>query len=366
MSTRDDDPLPSDAELAEMSPQQLEQLGYRLDDLEVVEDHSRWPISGTRAEKRAERQIAAWFTLSVLSGIAFIVVFIVWPWRWVPPGVEGNVLYSLYTPLIGLTFGLAVLCLGVGAIAYSKKLLPHDVTIQQRHDGPSSELDRRTIAARFTEEARKSGLARRPFIRRMAGLGAGVFGLGTGVLAVGGMVRDPFDKPELYSTGWASPDGEKVYLRYAIEEIQLARPEDLSAGGIASVLPFRESWSEEEVKEAAHVADNPVMLIRFRPGTPRVFPEGREDFHYGDYVAYSKICTHMGCPASLYESQTQLLLCPCHQSQFLATEYARPVFGPAARALPQLPITVDEEGYFVARSDFVVPVGPAFWEMGEV
>jgi probable menaquinol-cytochrome c reductase iron-sulfur subunit len=43
-------------------------------------------------------------------------------------------------------------------------------------------------------------------------------------------------------------------------------------------------------------------------------------------------------------------------------QYAKPVFGPAARALPQLPITVDEEGYLIARGNFIEPVGPAFWE----
>ncbi|MDQ3886294.1 MAG: ubiquinol-cytochrome c reductase iron-sulfur subunit [Actinomycetota bacterium] len=365
MSRLSSDQLPSDDELRAMSPQQLEQLGYRLDDLEVVNNRTRWPISGTRAEKRTERQVASWFALSAVSGIAFIAIYLFWPWHFVPPGAEGEVMYSLYTPLIGTTFGLAILGLGVGAIAYSKKLLPEDETIQQRHDGPSSELDRRTTAARFTEEGRKSGIARRSLIKRTAGLGAGVFGLGTGILAIGGLVRDPFDgePPPLYVTGWASPNGEPVFLRYATEELTLARPEDLSAGAIAGVVPYRESWTEEEASEALHAADNPVMLIRFRPDTPMVFRKGQEDFHYGDYVAYSKICTHMGCPASLFESQTLKLVCPCHQSQFLANEYARPVFGPATRALPQLPITVNDEGYFIARSDFIEPVGPAFWEL---
>ncbi|MDT7667768.1 MAG: ubiquinol-cytochrome c reductase iron-sulfur subunit, partial [Pseudonocardiales bacterium] len=77
---------------------------------------------------------------------------------------------------------------------------------------------------------------------------------------------------------------------------------------------------------------------------------------------YSKVCTHLGCPTSLYESQTNRILCPCHQSQFLATEYAKPIFGPATRALPQLPITVDNEGYFIATADFDEAVGPGFWE----
>lgn len=371
MSSPEGQRLPSEAELAEMTPQQLEQLGYRLDDLEITDDTAKWPIGGTRAEKRAERQVAGWFALSALSGLAFIVIFIAWPWEYEVPGSEGYLLYSLYTPLIGVTFGLATLGLGVGAIAYAKKFLPVEVAVQQRHDGPSPELDRRTTAARFTETARTSGIARRSLIKRTAGLGAGILGLGTGVLAVGGLLRNPWaqgDDSPMWTTGWAAHGHETVYLRHDVgdpHEVVLVRPEDMAAGSIMTVFPFRESEREDEeaLAEALHHADSPAMLIRLRPGTPVIKRKGQEDFNYGDFYAYSKICTHQGCPTSLYESQTERLLCPCHQSQFLANEYARPAFGPATRALPQLPITVNDEGYFVARHDFIEPVGPAFWEL---
>jgi ubiquinol-cytochrome c reductase iron-sulfur subunit len=105
------------------------------------------------------------------------------------------------------------------------------------------------------------------------------------------------------------------------------------------------------------------MLFRLRPAqmaayTPR---QGQANFGYGDYVAFSKICTHAGCPVSLYEAETSRILCPCHQSQFLITDGATPVFGPAVRPLPQLPITLDSEGFFVARSDYIEAVGPTYW-----
>jgi ubiquinol-cytochrome c reductase iron-sulfur subunit len=106
------------------------------------------------------------------------------------------------------------------------------------------------------------------------------------------------------------------------------------------------------------------MLIRLHPeqAAQVVQRKGQVGFNYGDFYAYSKICTHLGCPASLYESQTARLLCPCHQSQFDMLHYAKPVFGPATRALPQLRISVNDEGYFYAKGDFIEPVGPAFWE----
>jgi ubiquinol-cytochrome c reductase iron-sulfur subunit len=138
----------------------------------------------------------------------------------------------------------------------------------------------------------------------------------------------------------------------------------MDAGSIATVFPFKRSWSEKEAYDAMHASNSPVMLIRLRPDQAEqvIQRKGQASFHYGDYYAYSKICTHLGCPASLYETQDARLLCPCHQSQFDMLEYAKPIFGPATRPLPQLPIAVNDEGYFYAKHDFIEPVGPAFWE----
>jgi ubiquinol-cytochrome c reductase iron-sulfur subunit len=79
-------------------------------------------------------------------------------------------------------------------------------------------------------------------------------------------------------------------------------------------------------------------------------------------IAFSKICSHMGCAVALYEQQTKHLLCPCHQSTFDVTRAAKVIFGPSARPLPQLAITVDNQGYLVAQQGFTEPIGPSFWE----
>jgi ubiquinol-cytochrome c reductase iron-sulfur subunit len=81
-------------------------------------------------------------------------------------------------------------------------------------------------------------------------------------------------------------------------------------------------------------------------------------------LCYSKICTHVGCPISLYEQQTRHVLCPCHQSTFDLADNGKVLFGPAARSLPQLPLGVDNEGYLIAMSGFHEPVGASFWERG--
>jgi ubiquinol-cytochrome c reductase iron-sulfur subunit len=134
---------------------------------------------------------------------------------------------------------------------------------------------------------------------------------------------------------------------------------DVTLGSVFHVIPEGlNELHEHKLEEKAKAA---VLLMRLKPGDLHVSPE-REDWNYNGIVAYSKICTHVGCPVALYEQQTHHLLCPCHQSQFDITREAAVIFGPAKRPLPQLPITVDDEGYLVARSDFTEPVGPSFWE----
>jgi ubiquinol-cytochrome c reductase iron-sulfur subunit len=133
------------------------------------------------------------------------------------------------------------------------------------------------------------------------------------------------------------------------------RPGDQEPGSLETVFPAVPGGNRQ--------ADAATMLIRLRPAQVEVLEprEEYEGFEYGEYVAYSKICTHAGCPVSLYEQETSRILCPCHQSQFDVTQGAKPVFGPATRALPQLPLAVDDEGFFVARSDYIEAVGPTYW-----
>jgi ubiquinol-cytochrome c reductase iron-sulfur subunit len=368
---------PSEAELEDMSPEQLATLAAELDDVVVVRNAKRFPIPGTRAEKRTERAVAKWFLLSAFAALVFLIAYLFWPYQYKAPEQPGHLAYSLYTPIIGVSFGLTLLALGAGMVAYVKKFFPDEVAVQQRHDGPSDDLSRRTLVAQLASAGQDTGIGRRSLIKRSLGLAGGIFGLGVGVVALGGMIHNPWKggaKAALWVTPWAPANGETVYLRRDLgissEEViknnveVRVRPEDLDAASIETVFPFRLSDMKdpEAMTASLHASDTPVMLIRLRPGTVVTQRKGQEDFHYGDFYAYSKVCTHLGCPTSLFEAQTNRILCPCHQSQFLATEYAKPVFGPATRALPQLPITVDTEGYFVATGDFDEAVGPGFWE----
>lgn len=377
---------PTDAELAEMTQEQLVELGGRLDGVETVYREPRWPVPGTKAEKRAERTVAYWLLLAGFSGLALLLVFLFWPWEYQPYGSEGEFLYTLATPLYGLTFGLSILAIGVGAVLFQKKFIPEEISIQERHDGSSPELHRKTVAANLGNALDTSTLKRRKMIGLSLGIGFGAFGVGTLVAFVGGLIKNPWKpvvptaegmKAVLWTSGWTPRfEGETIFLARATgnpgeSPFVKMRPEDIDAGGMETVFPWRESdgdgttvESEHHLTEIAYGVRNPVMLIRIRPSDMKrvVKRQGQESFNFGELFAYTKVCSHLGCPSSLYEQQTYRILCPCHQSQFDALHFAKPIFGPAARALAQLPITIDQDGYLVANGDFIEPVGPAFWE----
>ncbi|MFI1918745.1 ubiquinol-cytochrome c reductase iron-sulfur subunit [Nocardia sp. NPDC020380] len=364
---------PTEEQLEAMSRDELVKLGTELDGVDVAYRAPRWPVPGTRAEKRAERRVALWFAISAVMGAALIGVYLFWPWTYKGRHESGNAAYSLYTPLVGLTLGIAVLAVGIAVVLIRKHFVPAEISIQDRHDGKSSEVNRRTLVAELSDALDTSTLGRRKLITRTAGLGAGLLGVGALFVFVGGMIKNPWSKgmkSPLWVSGW-TPDypGQTIYLRRDTgrpEDIVLVRPEDMDAGAMETVFPWKEEWrgNEEETLQSLRGIRNAVMLIRLRTADAEkaIKRKGQESFNYGDYFAYSKICTHLGCPTSLFEQQTNRILCPCHQSQFLATEWGKPIFGPAARALPQLPITVNAEGYMVAQHDFIEPLGPAYWE----
>src|SRR4051812_5929685 len=219
-------------DLEGMSQPQLARLASALDDVEVVHNQDPWPVRGTRAEKRAARSVALWFLISAISGLAFLLAFLFWPYEYVPPGAPGYFVHSLYTPVVGGTLGFCILAMGIAVIAYVKKFFPDEVSVQQRHDGPSDEVARRTVVAQVVQAGKETGIGRRKMIAGSAGAAVGVLGLGLGIAAVAPLVRNPWkggDEAALWTTGWRPINGETVYLRYDTgdpKEIALVRPED--------------------------------------------------------------------------------------------------------------------------------------------
>jgi ubiquinol-cytochrome c reductase iron-sulfur subunit len=296
--------------------------GRRAEDLSV------------RADQRSERLVATCFGLSSLATIAFLVVF------WAVPKTDAG-----YTPLLGICLAVALFGVGVGAILWAKKLMPDEEAVQERHPMPSDSADAAKTAETFNRGTEQTGFARRRLLR-YSFLGA----MGTLALPIVPIISDLGEHPrgnarQLKTTPWKK--GSKIVT----SDGSPVRIGDLEYGGLLSIFP--------EGHEKDSLA--PSLLIRLRTGE-NVPKQGRENWEVDGYVAYSAVCTHAGCPAKLYEQQTHHLLCPCHQSTFLVTEHCKPIFGPAARPLPQLPLALDADGYFVAADGYQEPVGPSFWE----
>jgi ubiquinol-cytochrome c reductase iron-sulfur subunit len=250
---------------------------------------------------------------------------------------------------LGLGMAIALFCIGAGAIHWAKTLMPDEEIVVQRHEFRSDDEDRADFVKTVKEGAANAGLGRRPLIKRTLGAALGLSGL-TPLL----LLRDlgPLPGDDLKKTHWKA--GTRLVTDPGDRPI---RPEDLEIGAVAQTQP---EFPEGKERHLEDIAKDAVLLIRMRPEEFNLDIERLSWTHEG-IIAFSKICSHMGCAVALYEQTTKHLLCPCHQSTFDVTRAAKVIFGPAARPLPQLAITVDAEGYLVAQAPFSEPVGPSFW-----
>ncbi|MDP4506263.1 cytochrome bc1 complex Rieske iron-sulfur subunit [Nonomuraea turcica] len=305
--------------------------------------------------RKAEKVVALCFTITFLASIAFIVSYVVFQVG--SPEATGTSNLAL-----GSTLTIAILGLAVGIVVWVRQIMPKYSLIQERHAMASDEPDREVVADTFVQGANESGFVKRKLLRRTLLLAAAPLGLVPLVL-----LRDldnskmPGSKfnEELRHTVWGEKNKEGKPLKLVVEGTgQPIRAADFnSPGGILSVVP---EGYEHDLNALAKAT---LILIKFRP--EELKSGVRKNWTHDGIVAYSKICTHVGCPAALYEQNTHHILCPCHQSTFDAADGAKVIFGPAARPLPQLPIAVDEQGYLIAQGDFDVPVGPSYWERGD-
>jgi len=267
---------------------------------------------------------AAAFVLSIVAALVLAVVY----WQGGQPQAEGIL---LFVSLGGI---------GVGVVSWAHRFLPPGPDVEDRPLTASSEAELERLDRELVGSEEEIG--RRRVLVRLFGAALGALGLAAlfplrslGPRPGSGLKTSPFSAGDHL----VNEQGERV------------QPGDVATDGFITVFP------EHKVDDA----DASTLLIHLRAGQNHPRP-GREDWAVDQLVAYSKVCTHAGCPVGLYQAERGLLLCPCHQSTFEVADGCRPVFGPATRSLPQLPLETDVSGYLIAGGPFSGPVGPAYWD----
>ena len=276
------------------------------------------------SERAAERLVGLLFALAFLAGIALLFVY----------------LLGGQTQVEGVLLMVCLGGIGLGIVLWAHHLMPTRIHIEPRGSVATTPEEMQRFEDALTEEA---GFSRR---KMLIGALLGAFaGLGA-ALAIPVFSLGPAPGRSLFETAWreglalAPPDGTPEQVA------------DLPIGGVFTVFPDGDTSDPNSA----------TLLIRVEPELLELDPTAAEWAPDG-YIAFSKICTHAGCPVGLYRASQHTLICPCHQSEFDVLHGAQPISGPAARPLPQLPIARREDGTFVALGDFPEPVGPAFWNM---
>ncbi|GAA4832144.1 ubiquinol-cytochrome c reductase iron-sulfur subunit [Garicola koreensis] len=307
-----------------------------------------------KAAKRNERQVSVLFLISIIGTIlSFIGYFVVGQ-------TEGNLGdLRLQNTLLGVGTALAMLGIGLGVVHWAKTLMPDHEIVEDRKPLRTEE-DRAEAEQIVTEVIDETQIKRRPLLRNTLIAAALIAPLPAVVMFRDLDRSDDFGPERMRHTLW--DEGVRLVRDPTGTPI---RASDLTIGSAMHVIPENLPEISSHGERIAEKAKAVVLLMRMNPDDFEHTSPGRENWTHEGIIAASKVCTHVGCPVALYERHTHHLLCPCHQSTFDAAREFKVIFGPAGRPLPQLPITVDAEGFLVARSDFTEPVGPTYWERGE-
>lgn len=281
----------------------------------------------TRRE-RAPRVVVAAFLLSALAAAGFATSYVL----------------GLGTPALGGCLGAAFVFLAIGFARWATLVSEKEPEfVEERVVGPAPQEEYAAFRRALTEQ---------PVPRSRVLWGA----LGTAAAAIGGATLFPLRS--LLPSMSASPDYElshtawRAGVRVVTEDGAPLRATDLVTGGMLTAFP--------EGVDPEHRVDSATLLLRLDPATLRL-PAGRDSWTVDGVVAYSKLCTHAGCPVGLFTDTDSELMCPCHHSVFNALDGAMPIQGPAPRPLPQLPLGTDAQGYLVSRGDFSGPVAAGWW-----
>jgi ubiquinol-cytochrome c reductase iron-sulfur subunit len=300
------------------------------DDVPPDQDDTWYPLRDDPWKaRRMELVIAGFWSITALCGLAMAVIYVTGG----QAQLEGAVLAG--------GFG----CLGVGMVLWARFLLPgHDITASRGHH--VSDLEERAAVVASLSRGTDALLSRRGFLAKKVLVPVGgIFGLAI-LFPLASLGSRP--GRALYHTKWYPG------ARLVTEDGRALHVDDVMVDGILTVFP--EGYIDDPSSSAV------VINIGGAPLQARPGQAGFEVVSGANgIVAFSKVCTHAGCAVSLFNVLSMQLICPCHQSTFNILQDCKPVFGPASRPLPQLPLGVRSDGYLYAVRDFLEPIGPGFW-----
>jgi ubiquinol-cytochrome c reductase iron-sulfur subunit len=283
------------------------------------------------SSRRAETLVAALLLIAAVFGFAFTAVYI----------LHGN------TQLLGLAIGCMLALLAAAAIVAGKFVVPQETSVEPR--GPLLVEEEAEEVAQMIEKGGE-GISRRALLAGAGGVAGAalVTAAATPVASVGPRLRGIHDTPWQRGVRLVDDTGRP----YLASEIEI--------GSFYTALP--EGGDAEQFGAGLLVVRLAGKYLQLPPARRGWAPEG--------ILGYSKICPHAGCAISLYRYPTYqptsvgpAFTCPCHYSTFSPGEGGRLIFGPAGRALPQLPLMIDSQGYLRAAGAFSEDVGPSWWNV---
>jgi ubiquinol-cytochrome c reductase iron-sulfur subunit len=264
-----------------------------------------------------ERSIAGGLLLSIAGSIGFMIAYA----KQLSAQWEGFFLALIFA---GFT---------IAALGWARWILKHEEVVDLRDTSPQPVEERAGMVEAYDHGIAQ--LTRRRWLTRMLYTAFGLFGLAA-LFPIGSLGPEPDDA--LFHTRW------KRGVRLQRADGSLVHVDDVNVNGIVTVFP------------QGSLGDSQSMTVLIR------LPEGVGQNTLKGLIAYSKMCTHAGCPVALYRSADHRLICPCHQSAFDVSDNAKVLTGPADHPLPRLPLEISADGYLQAAGDFPEPVGPGFWE----
>jgi ubiquinol-cytochrome c reductase iron-sulfur subunit len=299
----------------------------------LIDDERERMVPPGTPDRRAENLVLLLFAAATLCAAAVPVIY---AWDAIPN----------QTQFLGLAFGLAFAFVSAACIVIAKRLV---VTEELEEEYKTTHPDEEESLEQLVHESGDRFTRKR--LITLAGAGAGT-ALGAAFLAPAVSFGPVFDVSSLYKTPW------RRGVRLVDEGGHVFLADDIEEGTFYTAYP---EHAEREQMGA------PIVVVRLKPAELRL-PGDRDGWAPEGILAYSKICTHAGCAIALYRKPTfspveprPALVCPCHYSTFDVADGGTVLFGPAGRALPQLPLAIDASRQLRAAGNFSGAVGPSWW-----